>query len=304
MAKSRKKTSQVSAPAQTEVNASVPSADANPNVLIDDVDKLLQSMETGATNAIPELPDAGPLGDGGGEILEPMDAAGGEAGDEIIEQPGETDGQPQSADEKLMHELLEQTLQAADAAVEGQPGETPPEAPAQTTKSTRPPAHRAPRVTFHGNRKSAVLDNRLNGQTADFLVLEDSDALLEPDALAAKQKALKEELDTKVAKKVAEKCIMLFKWAKHGGALNEVMKAAFTVLARDGELTSGQKGNLQTELLKKYSAGTSASQANQMFMLFPFLKITVKGAKGQMVVNPQSVIFAKAVQSLGLTVRG
>ena len=98
-----------------------------------------------------------------------------------------------------------------------------------------------------------------------------------------------------IADKVKEKAIMLMTWIKSGkdvSALNDVMKRAFTVLLADGELTSGKGGNLQTNLLSKpYSAGTSASQANQMFMLFPLLGITQR-EKGKMVANPDSAILA------------
>lgn len=189
-----------------------------------------------------------------------------------------------------------------EAAVGGTP-EVTAEAPKRKVKGAKAPkpekAPAAPRVTFHGHSKSAVLDNRLGGLSTEFLVLENSDALLDPADLATKQAALKSELDTKVAKKVAEKCIMLFKWIKNGGELNEVMKRAFTVLVRDGKLTSGDKGNLQIALRDKYSTGTARSQSNQMFCLFPFLKITVK-SKGEMVPNDESVILALAKTKLGL----
>jgi hypothetical protein len=81
---------------------------------------------------------------------------------------------------------------------------------------------------------------------------------------------------------------------------NEVMATAFKVLKRDGYLTSGDKGNLQLALRSKYSVGTARSQANQMFSLFPFLKITVKGEKGKMVPNEKSLLLHGAYNVLGL----
>lgn len=97
-----------------------------------------------------------------------------------------------------------------------------------------------------------------------------------------------------IADKVKDKAIMLMTWldSKKGiGELNEVMKRSFEVLLKDGELTSGKNGNLQTNLLSKpYSPGTAASQANQMFMLFPLLGIT-KREKGRMAMNDDSVIL-------------
>jgi hypothetical protein len=162
-----------------------------------------------------------------------------------------------------------------------------------------PKAPKVPRITRVTGKESAVLAAKLGDKVGDFLVLETADAALDADALKAKQDDVLTSIDA-LAKKVGEKATMLFGWMKNGGTLNEVMKRTFTVMARDGELTSGNKGNLQTDLLSKpYSPGTSASQANQMFMLLPALKITIK-EKGKMVPNPDSLIYMKAKAELGL----
>ena len=96
---------------------------------------------------------------------------------------------------------------------------------------------------------------------------------------------------------------MLLTWMASGkdtSALNEVLLRSFSVLFKDGELTSGNKGNLQTNLLSKpYSPGTAASQANQMFMLFPILGITHR-EKGRMVINPDSAIVDVMKLKMGL----
>lgn len=176
-------------------------------------------------------------------------------------------------------------------------------APKEPKTPKEPKADSAPRVTYHGHSKSAVLDNRLGGQTASFLVLEKSDANLDATALAAKQAAIKDELDNNVAKKVAEKCVMLFKDLHAGRPIsNEVMKRAFETLARDGFLTSGDKGNMQGALADKYSIGTARSQANQMFALLPFLKVTLR-EKGRMVPNPDSTILEMVLSAHGLTLK-
>lgn len=160
----------------------------------------------------------------------------------------------------------------------------------------------APRVTYAGNARSAVLANRLGAGGDEFLALETADALLTPEQFADKATAFKDELDTKIAKKVAEKCIMLMKDLKAGGKVkNEVMRTAFEVLATQGKLTSGDKGNLQTALSAKYSLGTSRSQSNQMFCLFPFLRITTRGDKGVQVPNPESTIVASVYTRHNLT---
>ncbi|MFT4064323.1 hypothetical protein [Paraburkholderia sp.] len=147
--------------------------------------------------------------------------------------------------------------------------------------------------------KSQKVATKLGDKAGEFLILELADAALDEAELKAKQELVLAEIDG-LAKKVAEKATQLFGWLKNGGSLNEVMKRTFEVLARDGELTSGEKGNLQQNLLAKpYSKGTAASQANQMFMLLPMLRVT-KREKGRMIANPDSTILAKAKAELGL----
>lgn len=190
---------------------------------------------------------------------------------------------------------------SADIADEPAPEAPAPKAakaPKEPKEPKAPKAPSAPRITYVGHTKSEVLKARLGDKAAELLLLEVADVALEPEALQAKQEALLIDID-KLAKKVGEKANMLFAYLKSGGKLNEVMSRAFTVLAKEGELTSGNKGNLQTNLLDKYSSGTAASQANQMFMLFPALAITVK-EKGKMIANPNSLILMKMKAELGI----
>lgn len=163
-----------------------------------------------------------------------------------------------------------------------------------------PKEPKAPRVTRHSchGHESRVLAARLGEKLGEFLVLEVADAGLDAEALKVRQDEILATIDG-LAKKVGEKATMLFGYMANGGKLNEVLAKTFTVLARDGKLTSGVKGNLQLELAEKYSPGTSASQANQMFMLLPALAITVK-EKGVMVANPDSMILMKMKAELGL----
>lgn len=174
--------------------------------------------------------------------------------------------------------------------------------PAKKAKAPKAPAEpkpaAAPRITYVGHTKSEVLKARLGDKASELLLLEVADATLPAEELQAKQEALLDDID-KLAKKVGEKANMLFAWLKNGGKLNEVMQRSLQVLAKEGELTSGDKGNLQSNLRDKYSVGTARSQANQMFMLFPALAITVK-EKGRMVANPNSLILMKAKAELSL----
>lgn len=176
-------------------------------------------------------------------------------------------------------------------------------------KAKEPKEPKEPRVTYVGHKASDVLKARLGDKTSEMLVLEVEDAVLEPAELEAKQSELLKLLNTRpgtsdggsTQKKVAEKIVMLFGFLKHGGALNEVMRRTFTVLAKDGKLTSGDKGNLHAELLAKpYSVGTCRAQAGQMFAMLPMLKVVTKEEKGSFVLNPNSMIFAAVKAQLGL----
>lgn len=176
--------------------------------------------------------------------------------------------------------------------------EAKPAKKAKVAKEPKEPKERKERVYF--SKKSDRIKHRLGEKVGELLILEASDVMLDPETLQARQTQILESIDKQLAKKVGEKAAQLLDWYNKGGKLNEIMKRAFTVLAKEGELTSGDKGNLQQDLLAKpYSLGTARSQANQIFMLFPFLKITVK-EKGRMIANPDSVMLAKAKAELGL----
>lgn len=180
---------------------------------------------------------------------------------------------------------------------------------AKPKKEKKAKEPKAPRVTYVGNKASDVLKARLGDKTNEMLVLEVEDASLDPAELEAKQSELLKLLNTRpgtsdggaTQKKVAEKVVMLFSYLKNGGKLNEVMLRTFTVLAKDGHLTSGDKGNLHAELLAKpYSIGTCRAQAGQMFSMLPMLKVVTKEEKGRYVLNPNSMIFAAVKAQLGL----
>ena len=143
---------------------------------------------------------------------------------------------------------------------------------------------------------------RLGSKAGDFLILETKDAELGEVELKARQEELLKEFDGTSQIKVREKMVQLFGYLSGTNAkLNEVMRRAFTVLLKDGNLISGEKGNLHADLLAKpYSVGTARAQAGQIFSLFPQLKIVTKSDRGVYVANPDSVILQAMKQRLGL----
>lgn len=174
--------------------------------------------------------------------------------------------------------------------------------PAKTKKEKAPKPPKTPRVTSITHQPGDRLVAQLGADYKDFLVFYKSDDAAAAETRVSSFITAMNDRDA-IADKVKDKAIMLLTWLKAGkdvSELNEVLRRAFTVLFRDGELTSGKAGNLQVDLLSKpYSPGTSASQANQMFMLFPILGITQR-EKGRMVVNPDSTIVEAMKIKLGV----
>lgn len=161
---------------------------------------------------------------------------------------------------------------------------------------------KAPTPSSVTHKPGELLRYKLGEKAGDYLALHLSDADLSATELAEKQQAFIDRMNDKdaIADKVRDKMSMLLVWMARGGELNEVLKRTFTVLHADGELTSGDKGNLQLNLLAKpYSMGTARSQGNQMFMALPELGLVLK-QKGRMVPNPDSALLPMINSMLGL----
>jgi len=183
----------------------------------------------------------------------------------------------------------------ADAEVTAAPKK---EKKAKAPKEPKEP--KAPRITSITHKPGDRLVALLGDKSHLHFFMSDS-----AEANEVRVNSFVDAMNTRdaIADKVKDKAIMLFTWLKSekgADSLNEVMKRAFEVLKKDGELTSGKNGNLQSNLLAKpYSPGTAASQANQMFMLFPLLGITQR-EKGKMVANPDSTVLTVVNARLGL----
>ena len=195
---------------------------------------------------------------------------------------------------------IDAAVPPADAEVEAteKPAKTKKVKAAKEPKAPKEPT--APRVTSITHQPGDRLVALLGDKSFIHFSLSDDAA-----TNATRVDSFVTAMNTRdaIADKVKDKAIMLFTWLKSDKSasdLNEVMKRAFEVLKKDGELTSGKNGNLQSNLLgKPYSPGTAASQANQMFMLFPLLGITQR-EKGKMVANPDSAVLAVVNARLGL----
>lgn len=206
-----------------------------------------------------------------------------------------SDAEPDAKDDKKVEFDPEKAKAASKKKA------TAPKAPAEPKEPKAPAAPRATKVT---HTPGGLLMSKLGSAFADTLVFDINHT---PEQMEAAREAFIKRLDvTKkddpayIADKVRDKIQMLLVWLNRGGELNEVLKRTLTLLHKDGKVTSGDKGNLQTNLLAKpYSIGTARSQANQMFMALPALQIVIKD-KGNMVPNPDSALLMAINAKLGL----
>jgi hypothetical protein len=172
-------------------------------------------------------------------------------------------------------------------------------------KQKEPKAPKEPkelRATSVTHKPGALLKAKLGATANDFLVFSLGDIELPVPEMLAKVDAFVARMDDKdaIADKVREKIILLLTWVKNNGKLNTVLERTIRLLVKDGQLTSGDKGNLQTDLLAKpFSTGTARSQSNQMFMALPEVGICLK-EKGRMVPNPDSTLLPIIISMLGL----
>ena len=238
-----------------------------------------EGEEAAASNAIAAIANVA-----GGELYAAQPAAGVPAG----EVPPVT-----TAD----------LVEAAAKGKKGGKGKKKAEAGEGAEAAAKPAKEKkAPAPTSVTHKPGDLLKHKLGEKAGEYLMFSLADAALDPDALAAKQQAFIDRMNDKdaIADKVRDKISMFLVWMVKGGELNEVLKRSITLLHKEGQLTSGDKGNLQLNLLEKpYSVGTARSQGNQMFMALPELGLTLK-EKGRMVPNPDSALLPMAYNMLGL----
>lgn len=257
------------------------------------------------------------------QLLDELAAAGDEAANkQLLEAPAEAPAKKKAAAKPATPKKGKKTTVPAgygsdaepdandDKKVEFDPEKakaaskkkaTAPKAPAEPKAPKAPAEPRATKVTHSPGK---LLMSKLGSAFADTLVFDINHT---PEQMEAARNAFVERLDiTKkenpeyIADKVRDKIQMLLVWLNRGGELNEVLKRTLTLLHKDGKVTSGDKGNLQVNLLAKpYSIGTARSQANQMFMALPALQIVIKD-KGSMVPNPDSALLMAINAKLGL----
>lgn len=165
------------------------------------------------------------------------------------------------------------------------------DAPSADTAEPKAKAKKAPRKTMAGGKKSEVIRDRL----PETLVLTMGDAELSEKELVDKQDTLLEVIDTDMAVKVAEKAVNLLSAVHDKAKLSAYTAITLRLLdkSEDGIIAKDLIEHMQDQDangVKGYSAGTSNSQAHQMFKLLPALQMATLDGK-VMKVNDESLLM-------------
>ena len=219
------------------------------------------------------------------------------------EKPATAEAEP--SDDEILNAMFDEAELDASALTlateEVAPTVEEPKAEEKPAKQKKERAPTTYRTTYQNSKRSAVLLDRLGGDTSE-IVLEFSDVDLPEEELKEKQQKFLRLLNAQptlttngetVQKKVAEKVVILFTMFKQNGRWNEVMYRTFKLLLTDGYISGGRDSNLVKDLLAKpYSIGTARAQAGQMMQMLPLLKIA-KEEGGRLVPNEESTILAR-----------
>ena len=153
----------------------------------------------------------------------------------------------------------------------------------------------------HYASKVERLTDKLGDKLGENTVLEIADAILEGDELVAKQGETLLALKSAGIKVQNRMTFMLEFVAGKSAKLNGVIHTAFALLHKDGQLTTGGKGNVITALLAHpYSDSAAKAMGGNTILAMKALKVIVPTEKGTFVANPDSLILMKINGMIGL----
>lgn len=187
------------------------------------------------------------------------------------------------------------------------PAEKPAKKAKAEKKAKAPTEPKEPKVKAesvprkHYSSKVERITDKLGASLGDFTVLELADAMLEGDALKAKQQ---ETLDIIKAsgKKVQNRQTFILEFiAGKSAKLNGVIQTAVAILAKEGEIVTGIEGNFHKALLAKpYSPNAAKAMGGNTVLAMKLLKMVNVGEGGKLVANPNSLVLAK-LNSMGVS---
>lgn len=146
---------------------------------------------------------------------------------------------------------------------------------------------------FYANKVERITD-KLGNKLGEYTVLELQDALLEGDALKAKQQETLDAIKTS-GKKVQGRITFILEFiAGKSSKLNNVIVTAIKLLKSDGKITTGVEGNLYGALIARpYTPYAAKAMGGNTLLALKALKVIVPNEKGEYVANEQSLVLAK-----------
>lgn len=204
-------------------------------------------------------------------------------------------------------------LEAIDASIEaalpstdesaalptGDTSDAPPAENAAADGDAAPAAAKTPRK--HYANKLERIKDRLGASAADYTVLTLADAGVSDDDLKQVMESTFAIIEG-MNKKQKDHASQLYDFLTGKKAsMRAVHEIVLKTMARDGFVTTGEKGNVITEMLgKPYSMGSARAMSGNAIGMMADLKLLKGDGKGRYVGNPESTLLAAANQKLGL----
>lgn len=155
---------------------------------------------------------------------------------------------------------------------------------------------------YFGPDKVHRLRANLGDKLGDFMVLTIDDASLPDDLLKAKQDETLQIIESMGVKVKARAALLIEFAAGRTARLNNVIATALRILAKEGQITTGDQGNLfKTLLAKPYTPAAARAMGNNTVNMLRQLKLINEESKQTFVPNPQSLLLAFVTEKMGLS---
>lgn len=159
-------------------------------------------------------------------------------------------------------------------------------------KAEKPAAEDKPKRVFFGRNKLGRLEAGLGGKLNDYLLLTMREAALEGEELTARV-AENTAMFKGLGVKVQNRATNLIEYAAgKTTSLTPVSVIALDILAKDGQITVGDKGNFLSALMTQYSTAAARAMGNNTLNMLRNLQLVSLGAKGVLVPNSDSLLLA------------
>lgn len=228
-------------------------------------------------------------------IIDPLSLIAGPEAEplpEVAEKPKKKSpkkGAAKKGEKKAEKKPAETAEKPAAASEEGN-------APETSKKAEETPQKPATQPRKYYSNKVERLNDRMGDKMNEFAILEVDDAERDLSKLVEDFNATMKGAGVKVQNRIG-----FFTEFVSGKSdrLNSVCAEAVKVLLTDGKITTGEKGNLHTRLMKKYSTASAKAMGGNTIIAMQKLKMVV-GDKGNWMPNPDSLYLMKLKQMLSI----